>query len=84
VNRKWIKPRCDDDGCSGLLNRIHQYIIIIINVNYFITHGVSLLAALSLVIISVPFNIVLISACAITGKVLEYKKTIQKRNQLFL
>jgi hypothetical protein len=30
-------------GCSGLLNRIHQYIIIIINgVNYFITHGVNL------------------------------------------
>jgi hypothetical protein len=35
-------------SCSGF-NRIHQYIIVIINgVNYFITHDVNLYAALSL------------------------------------
>jgi hypothetical protein len=35
-------PRCDDE-LLWFFNRIHQYIIIIINgVNYFITHGVNL------------------------------------------
>jgi hypothetical protein len=30
-------------SCSGLFNRIHQYIIVIVNgVYYFITHGVNL------------------------------------------